>query len=130
MKTYYISEVANLLDLPASTIRYYDSCGALPSVRRDNAGRRIFTESDINLIAAMRRGLDVGLSISEFRELYKAVMIHGSHSEGRDLLVRKINEIDDSICHLQSAQSTLKSLVKEYSKCIEQEKEGNLKIRL
>lgn len=118
MKTYSISEAAKLLNLPASTIRYYDSCGALPAFRRDAAGRRVFTERDLELLAAMRRGLDNGLSISEFHELYEAVMVCGSYSAGREILVRKIEEINGEISRLQAARAKLEAIIVEYDRYI------------
>lgn len=126
MKTYSISEAAKLLNLPASTIRYYDSCGAFPAVCRNNAGRRIFTESDIKLIAAMRRSLDNGMSISEFRRLYEVVMVHDNYSEGRQMLIQKVDEIDEKICQLQRAQIRMRLLIEEYGKYIEPEKDSVL----
>lgn len=121
MKTYSISEAAKLLNLPASTIRYYDSCGVLPTFRRDAAGRRIFTERDLKLLAAMRRGLDNGLSISEFHALYEAVMVCGSYSAGREILARKIGEINREISHLKDAQAKLEEIIVEYDRHIEAE---------
>ncbi len=40
--TYTIGEMAKLLDVPASTLRYYDKEGLLPFVARSSGGVRIF----------------------------------------------------------------------------------------
>ena len=43
---YTIGEMAKLLDIPASTLRYYDKQGLLPFVERSKSGIRMFQEKD------------------------------------------------------------------------------------
>ena len=43
---YTVGEMAKLLDIPASTLRYYDKEGLLPFVERSSGGIRLFRESD------------------------------------------------------------------------------------
>ena len=50
MKYYSISEVSAKLDIPESTIRYYEKKGLLPQVERDEAGRRLFSEDQITFL--------------------------------------------------------------------------------
>lgn len=119
MKVYSISEVSKLSGLPTSTIRYYDSCGVLPNLRRDEVGRRIFTQSDIELLAAIRRGLNNGLTISEMRHLYEVVIIQGSYAGGCRLLMDKRQEITGKIQSLQEAQGQLDMLIDEYKKLVD-----------
>jgi hypothetical protein len=44
---YTIGEMAKMLGVPASTLRYYDKEGLLPFVARSSGGIRQFRESDI-----------------------------------------------------------------------------------
>ena len=44
---YTIGEMAKMLGVPASTLRYYDKEGLLPFVARSSGGIRQFLESDI-----------------------------------------------------------------------------------
>ncbi|PRO87256.1 hypothetical protein C6Y13_11800 [Lactiplantibacillus pentosus] len=50
MKTYGIGAVAERMGLSVATIRYYDEMGLLPFVKRDQAGRRRFTDDNIQLL--------------------------------------------------------------------------------
>ncbi|NHN33063.1 MerR family transcriptional regulator [Paenibacillus agricola] len=50
MKYCSISEAAAKLNLPESTIRYYEKKGLLPLIERDEAGRRLFSEDQIALL--------------------------------------------------------------------------------
>ena len=47
MKKYTIKDAAEIMKVPASTIRYYDKEGLLPFVGRDASGYRVFTEKDL-----------------------------------------------------------------------------------
>ena len=42
---YSISEVAEIMGVPASTIRFYDKEGLLPNIKRES-GKRVFTDDD------------------------------------------------------------------------------------
>lgn len=44
---YTVGEMAKLLGVTASTLRYYDKEGLLPFVERSSGGIRMFQESDI-----------------------------------------------------------------------------------
>ena len=44
---YTVGEMAELLGVRASTLRYYDNEGLLPFVERSSGGIRMFRESDI-----------------------------------------------------------------------------------
>ena len=64
---YTIKEMSNLTGLPASTLRYYDKQGLLPSLRRDVNNVRIFTDDDysqIKLITCLKKS---GLSIKDIK---------------------------------------------------------------
>lgn len=44
--SYTIKEVSQMLDIPATTIRYYDNEGLLPYITRKESGYRQFEEGD------------------------------------------------------------------------------------
>ncbi|MBU3178490.1 MerR family DNA-binding transcriptional regulator [Clostridium estertheticum] len=43
---YTIGEIAKLLDMPTSTLKFYDKEGLLPFVERSSGGMRVFKTSD------------------------------------------------------------------------------------
>ena len=56
---YTVGEMAKLLGVTASTLRYYDKEGLLPFVERSSGGIRMFQESDIEwlqVIGCMKKG--------------------------------------------------------------------------
>ena len=65
---YTVGKIAQLLDIPSSTIRFYDKKGLLPFVERSRGGVRRFTEADrerMENILLLRR---FGFSVEEIRD--------------------------------------------------------------
>lgn len=65
---YTIKEAAKKMNLPASTIRYYDKQGLLPFVERLESGYRSFSEADmgmLNMIECLKR---TGMPIKEIKQ--------------------------------------------------------------
>ena len=55
---YTVGEMAKMLDVPASTLRYYDKEGLLPFVERSPGGIRMFRESDyswLKIISCLKK---------------------------------------------------------------------------
>ena len=64
---YSIGEVAEKLNLPKSTIRYYDKEGLIPFVERKESGIRMFAESDISMLQVIECLKSTGLSIKDIK---------------------------------------------------------------
>lgn len=64
---YTIGEVAEKLNIPNSTLRYYDKKGLLPFVDRDQAGRRSFKDNDLNFLEVIECMKKCGMTIKEIR---------------------------------------------------------------
>lgn len=60
---YTIGEMAKMLGVPASTLRYYDKEGLLPFVARSSGGIRQFRESDIEWLRVIGCMKKAGMSI-------------------------------------------------------------------
>lgn len=71
---YTVGEMAKILGIPASTLRYYDKEGLLPFVERSSSGIRVFSEKDhewLKVIECLKRS---GLSIKEIRDFIGMAM--------------------------------------------------------
>ncbi|GAA2124015.1 MerR family transcriptional regulator [Kocuria atrinae] len=66
--TYTIGETAELLGVPASTMRYYDKEGLLPELSRGAGGRRVFEDKDLEALKIIDCLKQSGLHISEIRQ--------------------------------------------------------------
>ena len=47
MKKFLIGDITKMYGISQDTLRYYDKAGLLPFVKKNNAGRREFTEDDL-----------------------------------------------------------------------------------
>ncbi|EHO52079.1 MerR family transcriptional regulator [Lentilactobacillus kisonensis] len=65
--TYTIGEFADLVNLTAPTIRYYESQGLLKA-RRNDSGRRYFTAADIKWVKFLLHLKGTGMSISDLKQ--------------------------------------------------------------
>lgn len=68
-KYYKIKEVSELLDLPASTLRFWESQFTILKPRRNEGGTRFYTPSDIETLRMIKYLIkDKGLKIEAARE--------------------------------------------------------------
>ena len=63
---YAIGQFSKLTGLTGPTLRYYEQEGLL-SVQRDAAGRRIYTEQDVEWLHFIKRLKETGMPIREIR---------------------------------------------------------------
>lgn len=76
---YTVGEMARLLNIPASTLRYYDKEGRLPFVERSSGGIRMFRDADfewLQIIGCMKKA---GLSIRDIRQ-YIEMALQGDNT--------------------------------------------------
>lgn len=64
---YTVGEMAKLLGVTATTLRYYDKEGLLPFVERSSGGIRMFQESDIEWLQVISCMKKAGMSIKDIR---------------------------------------------------------------
>ena len=68
MKHYTIKDAAKKMNVPTSTIRYYDKEGLLPFMGRSESGYRLFTEKDIATLQIIDCLKKTGMPIKEIRQ--------------------------------------------------------------
>lgn len=66
--SYTIAAAARMLDIPATTLRYYDKEGLLPFVGRLDSGYRVFTDNDVSLLKVIECLKKTGMSIKEIKQ--------------------------------------------------------------
>lgn len=65
---YTVGEMAKLLGVTASTLRYYDKEGLLPFVERSSGGIRMFQGSDFEWLQVIGCMKKAGMSIRDIRQ--------------------------------------------------------------
>lgn len=89
---YSISEVANMFDLPVSTLRYYDKEGLFPNLKRVS-GIRKFSDNEIEALRVIECLKKSGLEIKEIKQFMDWCQEGASTFEKRRELLGKRREV-------------------------------------
>lgn len=106
--TYTISEMAKLLDVAPSALRYYDKEGLLPFMERTESGIRIFKDSDYEILKIIHCLKSTGMQIKEIKEFINLVLQGDESIEARLELFRKRKfELEKQMADLQETMDTV-----------------------
>ena len=67
--TYTIGEMAKILGVTTSTLRYYDKEGVIPFVERSEGGQRIFKDDDISWLRVIECMKKTGMPLKDIKVL-------------------------------------------------------------
>ena len=99
---YTIKEMSELTGLPASTLRYYDKEGLLPSLRRNYNNVRMFTDDDYHTLRLIECLKKSGLLLREIREYMNMARKGDESLEGRrNIFYRRRELLKDEMKNLQ-----------------------------
>ncbi|MDO4261806.1 MAG: MerR family transcriptional regulator [Eubacteriales bacterium] len=120
MKTYTIKEASAIMNLPASTLRYYDSQGLLPFIERRESGYRIFSENDIALLRVIECLKRSGLSIKDIRH-FTELLWQGDASlpERLALFQRQRKAVEAQMAELQKTLDVIDHKCRYYQAAVE-----------
>lgn len=98
--TYTIKEVAEMMDVPPSTLRYYDKQGLLPMIERRN-GIRIFKDEDFKWLRVLDCLKNTGMPLKKIKT-YVDLAQGGDAtiSERHDLIVEQKAHVLERIAEL------------------------------
>lgn len=101
-----IGEIARLCGVSVDTVRYYERLKLLPAASRTNSGYRIFSTKAIEQIKFIKQAQELGFSLEEI----KGLLTSGGAEECervRDLLQRKLSEMDEQIKKMKAFRKVL-----------------------
>jgi len=112
---YTVGKIAQLLDIPPSTIRFYDKKGLLPFVERSRGGVRQFTEEDrarMENILLLRR---FGFSVEEIRDFVQLEeQGPATRPQRLAILENRGRALEEEIAALQETLSLLEESCRKY----------------
>lgn len=102
-----ISEVAERVDLPISTIRYYEKIGIIPDeyILRELNNYRNYASEIIHHLDVVKNCLAVGFSINDIKSMISKNGI--SKDEQTSIIKEKIAGIEDAQKKLEDAKQSL-----------------------
>lgn len=112
---YSIKEISARLNIPASTLRYYEKRGIIgPLARR--TGVRVFSEEDLKLLQIVQCLKKTGMSIEEIRQFAELIRQgDATLSQRADLFEHHKAQIEHQIEQLQENLAVLERKMKIFS---------------
>ncbi|MDP4099127.1 MerR family transcriptional regulator [Paenibacillus sp. P96] len=112
-----ISEVAKIVDLPISTIRYYEKMGLITDeyIRREQNNYRDYTVEIIRHLDVVKNCLAVGFSIHDIKSMISKNGI--SKEEQTRIIKEKISEIEDAQKKLEDSKRNLYDVLESDITC-------------
>lgn len=89
---YTIGEMAKIVNVPPSTLRYYDKEGLLPFVERTDGGIRMFKESDHEGLCIINCLKNSGMPLKDIKNFMQMVSQGDASIESRLELIEKQRE--------------------------------------
>ena len=119
---YTIGQVAEMFDLPISTLRYYDKQGLFPRLERES-GIRKFSDNEIEALRVIECLKKSGLEIKEIK-LFMGWCVKGSstYSNRLELIQKQKERTEAEIRQMRKALDMLKYKCWYYSQAL---KDGN-----
>ena len=119
MNTYTIKEVAEKLNIPASTIRYYDKEGLLPFVGRSAAGYRTFSDADLMMFRIIECLKKTGMSLKEIRQYAEWAQMGDASLEQRyRMFLERRKAVEAQMAELQEMLNLIDYKCQYYEKAI------------
>lgn len=117
VKTYTIREISMALEIPSSTLRYYEEIGLLDHVARTDKNQRIYTDEHINRLKAINCFKNTGLPISEMQDFFKYENnLEENIDDIIELVTRHEKNINDQIKKLQHELKHIEHKVRYYNR--------------
>jgi MerR family transcriptional regulator, copper efflux regulator len=112
-----IGEVSNLSGLGIETLRFYEKGGLLDKPARTNSGYRMYHPSVLERIEFIKRAQVLGFSLDEIKRVIDDARSGQSPcDEVREILRRRLKELDERMREMRLYRNELEGLLKEWDK--------------
>lgn len=106
-----IGEAARASSVSAKMIRHYESIGLIVPARRTEAGYRVYSPQDVQVLQFIHRARALGFSLEQIRGLVALWQDKGRASADVHALARAhIDELNRKIAAMEAMRRTLESL--------------------
>jgi len=115
-------QVASQLGINPQTLYFYERIGLIPEPLRTPAGYRLYGEADLERLIFIGNAKALGLSLEEIKELL--VLQEGeqfSCQEVKQRLVKKMEQLEGTIQHLQALKAQLQPLLEQCDRSLAME---------
>ncbi|MBD7911698.1 MULTISPECIES: MerR family transcriptional regulator [Clostridium] len=102
--TYSIGEVSEMLEIPISTLRYYDKKGLLPLIERTSGNIRVFNDMDVRWLNMIECLKNTGMELKEIKTFFEWCEKGDSTIDQRyEMFLERKRETEQQIAILQKS---------------------------
>ncbi|MFJ6209238.1 MerR family transcriptional regulator [Lysinibacillus sp. NPDC092081] len=136
MLLYSISKAAEMSGISPYTLRYYEKIGLLPPPKRQNGGRRFYTETDIRFLLFLKSLKETGMSLEDVNEFIidgcilekinsdvKSSQLTPSINKRIEILTKHLEKMEIKKKELEEVISTAKEKLDTYYSILKEEVE-------
>ena len=125
-----ISEVSKLTKLKPHTLRQYESIGLIKDIKRNSAGKRIYSDQDLKWLEVIIRLRATGMNINKMTE-YARLRHMGDKTilKRKNIMTEHLISIEHEIEALLEARDYVSKKIKIYSDMEEKINERRKQIR-
>jgi DNA-binding transcriptional MerR regulator len=109
-RNYRIGEIAERAGVSVETLRYYEKRRLLSAPARTEGGYRVYSDAAVQQVKFIKQAQSLGLTLDDIQQLATS-RLRTNHAPScrkvRDLLTRRIEDIDARIRELREFRSTL-----------------------
>ncbi len=121
MKHYSISDISKMFGINPSKIRYYETVGIIPKIKKKN-NKRYFTEENLEFIKVIFCLKKTGMSLVKIKEYVDLCKIGNDSIEKRyEIILNQKNDIIKQIEELKECLNFIKYKEKLYQEMMEVE---------
>lgn len=109
-RTYRIGEIAQQLGVSVETLRYYEKRRLLKAPPRTEGGFRLYSDDAVQRVRFIKQAQSLGLTLEDVQQLLAGHQRRpqaASCRKVRDLLTRRIEDIDTRLSELRAFRRTL-----------------------
>jgi DNA-binding transcriptional MerR regulator len=112
-----IGEVSKRSGIGVEALRFYEKGGLLDKPSRTYGGYRVYGEDVLERLAFIKQAQALGFSLDEIRRIVEDARKGQSPCEEvREIVRRRMEELDERLCELQKYRKELKQTLDEWDK--------------
>lgn len=111
-----VSQLARVAGVSSDSIRHYERIGILPKAERSPSGYRMWNDHDVRYFKWIASAKQAGFTLHELTEIFRMYRAGSPPCHAvRDLLRRKIVELDQQIKALSNLRSKLRPVLARWN---------------
>jgi DNA-binding transcriptional MerR regulator len=108
-----IGEVAERSGVSRKALRLYEDAGILPAATRTASGYRVYGKNALDILSFVRQAQRLGFTLEQIKDIV-VIKRNGRCPcpHVRDLVQRKVDELDQQLTDLQVVRDSLQTMLK------------------